>query len=94
LPLPWVAAELGWYVAEGGRQPWTIDGVLPTFLSASNVPASNVVLSLAGFVIFYSVLAVVELYLMVRTIQHGPEDLIGLPQLEQPAPAGAAEAAE
>lgn len=79
LPLPWVAAELGWYVAEGGRQPWTIDGVLPTFLSVSSVPASSVVLSLAGLVIFYSVLAVVELYLMVRTVRRGPEDLASLP---------------
>jgi cytochrome bd ubiquinol oxidase subunit I len=78
LPLPWIAAELGWYVAEGGRQPWTIDGVLPTFLSVSSVPAENVMLSLAGFVTFYSVLAVVELYLMVRTVRRGPEDLVGI----------------
>lgn len=75
LPLPWIAAELGWYVAEGGRQPWTIDGVLPTFLSASSVPASNVALSLTGFIVFYSALAVVEFYLMVRTVRRGPEDL-------------------
>ncbi|HET6308938.1 MAG TPA: cytochrome ubiquinol oxidase subunit I [Rhodopila sp.] len=73
LPLPWIAAELGWYVAEGGRQPWTIDGVLPTFLSASNVPASNVWISLGAFVVFYSALAVVELYLMVRAVRLGPE---------------------
>jgi cytochrome d ubiquinol oxidase subunit I len=73
LPLPWVAAELGWVVAEVGRQPWTIDGVLPTFLSVSNVPASSVWISIGGFVLFYSVLAVVEVYLMVRTIRHGPE---------------------
>ena len=46
LPLPWIAAELGWYVAEAGRQPWTIDGVLPTFLSVSSVPAANVWTSL------------------------------------------------
>jgi cytochrome d ubiquinol oxidase subunit I len=72
LPLPWVAAELGWVVAEVGRQPWTIDGVLPTFLSVSSVPVSNVWISLAAFVLFYSVLAVVEVYLMVRTIRHGP----------------------
>jgi cytochrome bd ubiquinol oxidase subunit I len=80
LPLPWVAAELGWYVAEAGRQPWTIDGVLPTFLSVSSVPAANVVFSLAGFVIFYSVLAIVEVFLMVRTVRHGPEDLVPLPR--------------
>jgi cytochrome d ubiquinol oxidase subunit I len=73
LPLPWVAAELGWVVAEVGRQPWTIDGVLPTFLSVSSVPAWNVWVSLGGFVLFYSVLAVVEVYLMVRTIRHGPD---------------------
>jgi cytochrome bd ubiquinol oxidase subunit I len=72
LPLPWLAAELGWYVAEGGRQPWTIDGVLPTFLSASSVSASNVWLSLGAFVIFYSALAVVDAVLMVRTVRLGP----------------------
>jgi len=73
LPLPWLSCELGWFVAEYGRQPWTIDGVLPTFLSASSVPAGNVWTSLAGFVAFYSALAVVELYLMVKYIRLGPE---------------------
>jgi cytochrome bd ubiquinol oxidase subunit I len=75
LPLPWLASEVGWYVAEGGRQPWTIDGVLPTFLSVSSVPLSSVIFSLVGFVMLYSALAVVETYLMVRTIRLGPEDL-------------------
>jgi cytochrome bd ubiquinol oxidase subunit I len=74
LPLPWIAAELGWVVAEVGRQPWTIDGVLPTYLSVSSVPAWNVWISIGGFVLFYSVLAVVEVYLMVRTIRHGPDE--------------------
>ena len=73
LPLPWIAAELGWVVAEVGRQPWTIDGVLPTFLSVSSVPISNVWISIAGFVLFYSVLAVVEVILMLRAIRHGPD---------------------
>ncbi len=72
LPLPWVAAEVGWYVAEAGRQPWTIDGVLPTSLSISSVSASNVLTSLAVFVVFYSLLAVVEVTLMVRAIKAGP----------------------
>ena len=73
LPLPWISSELGWVVAEYGRQPWTIDGVLPTFLSVSTEPASNVWLSLSGFVLFYSVLAVVEVFLMVKYIRLGPE---------------------
>jgi cytochrome d ubiquinol oxidase subunit I len=89
LPLPWIAAELGWYVAEGGRQPWTIDGVLPTFLSVSSVPESSVIFSLIGFVIFYSTLAVVEAYLMVRTIRLGPEDLLEIPGSPAPAPQAA-----
>ncbi len=75
LPTPWIAAELGWYVAEGGRQPWTIDGVLPTFLSVSSVSAANVWTSLSAFVLLYSALAVVDIFLMVRTVRHGPMDL-------------------
>jgi len=73
LPLPWVAAELGWIVAEYGRQPWIIDGVLPTSLGVSDVPASNVLLSLAGFVLFYSTLAAVDLYLMIKYVRLGPD---------------------
>jgi len=86
LPLPWLAAELGWYVAESGRQPWTIDGVLPTFLSVSSVSASNVVLSLLGFVILYSALAIVDVYLMVRVIREGPAFTAELPVSLRPAP--------
>ena len=75
LPLPWIAAELGWIVAEYGRQPWSVDGLLPTFLGVSPTPASNVWLSLAGFVVFYSALAVVDGYLLVRMIRRGPDGL-------------------
>ncbi|MDR3425583.1 MAG: cytochrome ubiquinol oxidase subunit I [Alphaproteobacteria bacterium] len=72
LPLPWIASELGWAVAEMGRQPWTIDGVLPTFLSASSTAAGNVVVSLCGFILFYSALLVVEMFLMVKYVRLGP----------------------
>jgi cytochrome d ubiquinol oxidase subunit I len=96
LPLPWIAAEFGWVVAEYGRQPWAIDGVLPTFLGASPVPATEVWLSLFGFVVFYSALAVFDVFLLVRTIRRGPEGLgYWPPQPDQPerreaAAAGAA----
>jgi cytochrome d ubiquinol oxidase subunit I len=72
LPLPWIAAELGWIVAEVGRQPWVIEGVLPTFLAVSSISAANVWITLIGFVVFYSTLAVVDVYLMVKTIKAGP----------------------
>jgi cytochrome bd ubiquinol oxidase subunit I len=72
LPLPWIAAELGWIVAEYGRQPWIIDGVMPTFLGVSSVPASNVAASLAAFVLFYTALAVVDVTLLAKYIRKGP----------------------
>jgi cytochrome d ubiquinol oxidase subunit I len=75
LPLPWIAIELGWIVAEYGRQPWVVDGVLPTFLGVSRTSASNVAMSLIGFVVFYSGLAVVDAFLIVRTIKLGPDGL-------------------
>ena len=74
LPLPWIAAELGWVVAEVGRQPWVIEGVLPTFLAVSSITAGDVGITLVGFVLFYSTLAVVDVYLMVKAIKAGPMD--------------------
>jgi cytochrome bd ubiquinol oxidase subunit I len=88
LPLPWLAAEFGWIVAEYGRQPWIIDGVLPTFLAASNEPAGNIWFSLSGFVLFYSTLAIVEMYLMVKYIRLGPEAPAVLGQRQVVAAAG------
>lgn len=72
IPTPWIAAELGWFVAEFGRQPWTVDGVLPTALSVSNLSITQVAFTLAGFVLFYSVLFVIEMGLMVKYIRKGP----------------------
>jgi cytochrome d ubiquinol oxidase subunit I len=86
LPLPWIAAELGWTTAEVGRQPWTIDGVLPTALSVSSVPAMNVAISIAAFVVAYSSLFVVEMFLMVRAIRKGPGQVFDPPILIKQSP--------
>lgn len=75
LPAPWLAAELGWFVAEYGRQPWTIYGVLPTHLSVSSLTPASVYGSLFGFVAFYTVLLVVEMYLMIKFARQGPGSL-------------------
>ncbi len=77
LPLPWFAAELGWIVAEYGRQPWVIEGVLPTALGVSSTAAGNVVFSLLGFALFYSALLVVDLYLLGKYIRIGPDEAVG-----------------
>ena len=75
LPIPWLSCELGWFVAEYGRQPWTIYGVLPTHLSVSTLSTTSLYGSLAGFVGFYTLLLVVELYLMIRFAKQGPGSL-------------------
>lgn len=73
LPLPWIASELGWIVAEYGRQPWIIEGILPTFLGASSVSSGQVWISLVGFAVFYTALAVVDLFLMFKYVRLGPD---------------------
>ncbi len=75
LPLPWLASEFGWFVAEFGRQPWVVEGLLPTFLGTSYLSSMNLWISLAGFILFYSALAVVEIYLMVKYIKLGPDGM-------------------
>ncbi|MCD2451701.1 cytochrome ubiquinol oxidase subunit I [Methylicorpusculum oleiharenae] len=85
MPLPWIAAELGWVVAEYGRQPWTIAGILPTHLSSSSLSVDQLYLSLAGFALFYTVLLCIELFLMVKYVKLGPSSLhTGRYHFEQP----------
>jgi cytochrome d ubiquinol oxidase subunit I len=73
LPLPWLAAEMGWFVAEFGRQPWVIDGVLPTFLATSELGVANLVITIVGFTLVYAILAVIEVTLMLHAIKKGPD---------------------
>lgn len=73
LPLPWIAAELGWIVAEYGRQPWAIYGILPTFMGVSSVSKANVLGSLIGFLTLYTILLIADLYLMTKYAKKGPE---------------------
>ena len=75
IPLPWVAGELGWVVAEYGRQPWTIAGILPTHLSASTLQPGSLYFSLAGFLGFYTLLLAIEMGLMIKYTRQGPSSL-------------------
>ncbi len=72
MPLPWIAAESGWVLAEIGRQPWAVDGVLPTFLGASSLTVVQLWTTIAGFSLLYAALVVVEAGLIIRTIRRGP----------------------
>ncbi|MDV6227239.1 cytochrome ubiquinol oxidase subunit I [Nitratireductor aquimarinus] len=73
IPMPWIAAECGWIVAEFGRQPWIIEGILPTAAAVSNLGASTVLMTIIGFSAIYTVLFIVEMTLMLRAIRKGPE---------------------
>ncbi|WP_306607821.1 cytochrome ubiquinol oxidase subunit I [Azonexus sp.] len=75
IPVPWIAIEAGWWVAEFGRQPWTVFGVLPTHLSASSLSVADLYGSLFGFLGFYTVLLAVEMYLMFKYARLGPTAL-------------------
>lgn len=72
IPLPFLAAELGWIVAEYGRQPWAIEGILPTSLAASGLAHGDALFTLAGFILLYSTLWIIEVYLLVKYVRRGP----------------------
>ncbi|MBA17341.1 MAG: cytochrome d terminal oxidase subunit 1 [Sphingomonas sp.] len=86
IPLPWIAAEAGWLVAEIGRQPWAVDGVLPTFLGASSLTVAQIWTTIVGFTLLYGVLAVIEVRLMLAAIKKGPERYLPAPDPVPSAP--------
>lgn len=73
IPLPYIAIELGWVVAEVGRQPWIVYGVMKTSDAVSPVAASQVMASLIAFVMIYGLLGAIGFYLMFTHAKKGPE---------------------
>jgi len=75
MPAPWIAAELGWIVAEYGRQPWTIGEVLPTLMSSSTLTTGDLIGSIAALVLLYTAFMIAAAYLMVKYVRLGPSSL-------------------
>lgn len=75
IPLPWIASEAGWFVAEFGRQPWAIGEVLPVNMAVSHLSTSDLWISLGVVYLLYSVFLVIEMYLMVKFARRGPSAL-------------------
>jgi cytochrome d ubiquinol oxidase subunit I len=74
-PLPYLAAQLGWIVAEVGRQPWIVYGVLRTSEGVSRqIEPVHVLTSLIGFGLFYSFLGILDFYLLAKYARKGPEE--------------------
>lgn len=73
LPLGYIASEAGWIVAELGRQPWTIQDMLPTWVGVSGVGSGSVMLTFFIFLVLFTVLLAVEINIMLKQIKKGPE---------------------
>jgi len=73
IPLPYLAAEAGWALAEVGRQPWVVYGVMRTSAAVSPIAASQVMTSLAAFVLVYTALGAAAFYLIAKQARKGPE---------------------
>src|SRR5690606_33536246 len=74
LPLPWIAIECGWFVAEYWRLPWAVVGVLPHLAAASHLALRDILITLTGFVALYTVLAVIDVRLILAAVRKGPKD--------------------
>jgi len=75
LPLPWIAVETGWFIAEFGRQPWAIGEILPTYVATSTLSETDLWMSIGGFAALYSLFLCIEVFLMVKYVRKGPSAL-------------------
>jgi cytochrome d ubiquinol oxidase subunit I len=73
IPLVYLAGQAGWVVAEVGRQPWTIEGLLPVKAAVSSVSAENVKTTFFLFVAIFTLFLIIELRILVRAIKKGPD---------------------
>jgi len=75
LPLPWLASEAGWFVAEYGRQPWAIGEILPTHMAVSQLTRGDILFSLISIGILYTIFVIIEIWLMTKYAKLGPSSL-------------------
>ncbi len=72
IPLPYITIELGWVLAEVGRQPWIVYGIMKTSDAASPVAGSQVLISLVAFILVYGILGALGFYLIAKNAKKGP----------------------
>ncbi|MBO6018419.1 MAG: cytochrome ubiquinol oxidase subunit I [Prevotella sp.] len=73
VPLAYIASESGWLVAEFGRQPWTIQDMLPTWVSVSDLHSSSVIVTFFIFLALFTTMLAVEINIMLKQIKKGPQ---------------------
>ena len=73
VPLAYIASESGWLVAEFGRQPWTIQDMLPTWVGVSDIESCSVALTFCLFLVLFTTMLAVEINIMLKQIKKGPK---------------------
>ena len=73
IPLAYIASESGWLVAEFGRQPWTIQDMLPTWVAVSDLHSSSVIVTFFIFLLLFTAMLAVEISILLKQIAKGPE---------------------
>jgi len=73
VPVAYIASECGWLVAEFGRQPWTIQDMLPTWAAVSDLQSSSVMITFFLFLILFTTMLAVEISILLKQIKKGPE---------------------
>jgi cytochrome d ubiquinol oxidase subunit I len=72
IPLPYVAIEAGWVLAEVGRQPWIVHGLMKTSDAVSPLASSQVLVSLIAFILIYGLLGIAGFYLIIKNAKKNP----------------------
>ena len=73
IPLAFIASECGWLVAEFGRQPWTIQDMLPTWAAVSDLSSGGIAFTFFLFLVLFTAMLTVEVSIMCKQIKKGPE---------------------
>ncbi len=76
IPLTYISGQLGWIVAEVGRQPWTIQDIMPVDVASSALSPGHVITTFIMFAVIFTILLIAEITIMVKQIKKGPEEII------------------
>lgn len=81
IPIVWICSEAGWVVAEVGRQPWVIEGIMPTHAAISKIPSSSVIITFTMFAIVFTGLLIAEVNIMLKQISKKSKENLDNPTI-------------
>jgi cytochrome d ubiquinol oxidase subunit I len=75
IPLGYLSSQLGWVVSEVGRQPWTIQDIMPTMIATSHLNTQTVQVTFWLFAALFTILLIAEIKIMLHQIKSGPDEV-------------------